>query len=176
MPKSKRPRKPHRRVDVQAGWSAAQKLCNYLIRGYGGWSDSDRNEFAGHFLEPVTALRYSDPKDDLRPLFALAKAQMVLAWCLTSWYVTEDREYERDEIAAANQALQVAFNVWLDHRRMLYPQLKAARVLMQERFENLTTYFEPYEISSQRYTLAHGAGFYDRAEAELDGRLRFKRN
>lgn len=175
MPKSKKPRKPHRKVSTLAGLRAASALSQILIRGNGVWTRDDRLGFGLPFLEPFAAIRFSKGTDpNLMEQFRLAKAQLTFAWGLTNWYTEEGKALEREKIARANFAFQTVFNVWNRHKKILFPQLKVCRELMSEQFETLLDNFEPYEIASQRYAMGTAPAFYDRAEEEMDSKLHFK--
>jgi|GEM_PF-905978 len=175
MPRSKKPRKPHRKVSTLAGLRAASALSQILIRGNGVWTRDDRLGFGLAFLEPFAAIRFSKGKDPyLMEYFRLAKVQLTFAWGLTNWYAEDEKAAEREKLAGANLAFQTVFNVWQRHGRILYPQLKLCRTRMAEQYETLLNNFEPYEIASQRYAMAKAPAFYDRAEEEMDARLHFK--
>lgn len=175
MPRSKKPRKPHRRLSLENKLRQAAALSNLLIRGDGYWLESDINRFAGDFLEPLAAIRYSKAADDLQPYFGLAKSQLVFAYGLSSWVKEADlRTAFMREVEQQNQLLQMIANTWLNHRRILYPQLKYLRHMAAGTFEDLVEYFPPSRISTQRYVMGKGAQYYDAAEDLLDSKLKFK--
>ena len=175
MPKNKKPRKLHRRLSFADGLRQASALSRILIKGDGYWLESDVNRFAGDFLEPLAAIRYSKAADDLQPYFGLAKSQLVFAYGLSSWVEDESqRAAFMREIEQQNQLLQMIANTWLNHRRILYPQLKHLRRLAASTFEDLVEYFPPSRISTQRYAMGKGAQYYDAAEDLLDSKLKFK--
>jgi len=177
MPKSKKPRKPHRRLNLEVGLRQASALSRLLIKGDGYWLESDINRFAGDFLEPLAAIRYSKAADDLKPYLGLAKSQLVFAYGLSSWVEDKSqREAYMREIEQQNQLLQMIANVWLSHGRILYPQLKHLRHMAASTFEDLVSYFPPSRISTQRYVMGKGAQYYDAAEDLLDSKLKFRVN
>lgn len=169
MPASKKPRKKHQNKVTEKG---LESWAMFSIRGE-GWSDSMLGAFAQDFLLPLDAIYWSKGKDPYcKSLFGRIKDKLVMSWVLGNLLIERD-EY-RKVIAEANKCLQAAFNCWLDHKKILYPQLKHLRRLAASTFEDLVEYFPPSRISTQRYAMGKGAQYYDAAEDLLDSKLKFK--
>ena len=77
-------------------------------------------------------------------------------------------------IAEANKCLQAAFNCWLDHKKILYPQLKRCKHLMLQLFEAITSVYQPHEVNTCHSQESRNLWVFDKAEAELDGMLGLK--
>lgn len=175
MPKSKKPRHPHKKFDARLANRQAQAMANFWIRGVGQWDKHERLMFCGRFLEPFAAIRFSRGLEpETKEYFAAAKTSLVLAYTMTTAYAPEHQDPERAKIAQANQLLQVAFNCWLNHKRLLYPQIKAMFRIAQEQAETLMDNFETWELEAQRRGLLHQPGFFDKVEEALDRRLVLK--
>lgn len=175
MPKSKKPRKKHRRISIDAGMRAANALTSILIRGNAGWTRAEETEFGLAFLEPMAAIRYSRAKDDIKPYFAGAKSELVFAYGMAQQIQSDgDRAKIMKMIETANQHLQTSFNVWAKHQRLLYPNIKEMRRLASLLLDEFIDRFEPYQIQQQRYSMGKREKFYDRVEQMLDSKLSFK--
>ena len=169
MPSSKKPRKKwHKKVT----WQSAEKHVNMLIRAE-TWDQGMLDGFATDFLFPMDVLRHSCGKEShVRRFMSKTKVYLVISWILSRQLT--DPEEMRNVIAETNRHFQIVFNCWLNHKRILYPQLKHLRRLAASTFEDLVEYFPPSRISTQRYAMGKGAQYYDAAEDLLDSKLKFK--
>jgi len=169
MPSSKKPRKKwHKKVT----WQSAEKHVNMLIRAE-TWDQGMLDGFATDLLFPMDVLRHSCGKEShVRRFMSKTKVYLVISWILSRQLT--DPEEMRNVIAETNRHFQIVFNCWLNHRRILYPQLKHLRRLAASTFEDLVEYFPPSRISTQRYAMGKGAQYYDAAEDLLDSKLKFK--
>ena len=169
MPASKKPRKKHHH---KVTWASAEKHCSFLIRGE-DWTPDMLNDFAQDFLFPLDAIYWSKGEDPcMKRLFGRTKDQLVMAWVLGNLLIERD-EY-RKVIAEANKCLQAAFNCWLDHKKILYPQLKRCKHLMLQLFEAITSVYQPHEVNTCHSQESRNLWVFDKAEAELDGMLGLK--
>ena len=169
MPASKKPRKKRQYKVTMKG---LEYWARFTTRGE-GWSDSMLDAFAQDFLFPLDAIYWSKGEDPyMKRLFGRAKDQLVMAWVLGNLLIERD-EY-RKVIAEANKCLQAAFNCWLDHKRILYPQLKRCKHLMLQLFEAITSVYQPHEVNTCHSQESRNLWVFDKAEAELDGMLGLK--
>lgn len=169
MPASKKPRKKHQHKVTEKG---LESWAMFTIRGE-GWSESMLNDFAQDFLFSLDAIYWSKGEDPyMKRLFGRTKDQLVMAWVLGNLLIERD-EY-RKVIAEANKCLQAAFNCWLDHKRILYPQLKRCKHLMLQLFNTITAVYLPHEVNTCHSQESRNPWIFDKAEAELDGMLGLK--
>ena len=142
MPSSKKPRKKwHKKVT----WQSAEKHVNMLIRLRRGIRDAGR--IATDLLFPMDVLRHSCGKEShVRRFMSKTKVYLVISWILSRQLT--DPEEMRNVIAETNRHFQIVFNCWLNHKRILYPELKKAREGMNTLFNTIRDAFEPWEVST----------------------------
>lgn len=166
MPASKKPRKKRQYKVTMKG---LEYWARFTTRGE-GWSDSMLDAFAQDFLLPLDAIYWSRGKDPYcRSLFGRIKDKLVMSWILAR-YVKETEQMRR-VVAEANKQLQIVFNCWMLHKRILYPELKKAREGMNTLFNTIRDAFEPWEVSTCHEQAVHNLKAYDLAENELDLQL-----
>lgn len=166
MPASKKPRKKwHKKVT----WQSAEKHVNMLIRAE-TWDQGMLDGFATDFLFPMDVLRHSCGKEShVRRFMSKTKVYLVISWILSRQLT--DPEEMQDVIAETNRHFQIVFNCWLNHKRILYPELKKAREGMNTLFNTIRDAFEPWEVSTCHEQAVHNLKAYDMAENELDLQL-----
>ena len=163
MPASKKPRKKRQYKVTMKG---LEYWARFTTRGE-GWSESMLDAFAQDFLLPLDAIYWSRGKDPYcRSLFGRIKDQLVMAWILGNQFIEKD-EFHR-LVAEANKQLQIVFNCWFSHQKILYPQCKRCKSLMREIFELITTSFEPHEVNTCHSQESKHVWIFEKAEAELD--------
>ena len=168
MPASKKPRKKHHH---KVTWASAEKHCSFLIRGE-DWTPDMLNDFAQDFLFPLDAIYWSRGKDPYcRSLFGRIKDKLVMSWILARYVTETETEQMRRVVAEANKQLQIVFNCWVLHKRILYPQCKRCKDLMLELFQMITSAFGPDEVESCHVAEAKNPALFDWADNELDSHL-----
>lgn len=166
MPSSKKPRKKRQYKVTMKG---LEYWARFTTRGE-GWSDSMLDAFAQDFLLPLDAIYWSRGKDPYcRSLFGRIKDKLVMSWILAR-YVKETEQMRR-VVAEANKQLQIVFNCWVLHKRILYPQCKRCKDLMLELFQMITSAFGPDEVESCHVAEAKNPALFDWADNELDSHL-----
>lgn len=168
MPSSKKPRKKRQYKLTTMG---LERWARFTTRGE-GWSDGLLDAFAQDFLLPLDAIYWSKGKDPYcKSLFGRIKDKLVMSWILARYVTETETEQMRRVVAEANKQLQIVFNCWVLHKRILYPQCKRCKDLMLELFQMITSAFGPDEVESCHVAEAKNPALFDWADNELDSHL-----